>query len=132
MSPDLDALPTDRVFSHFDVIDGVARALKQRSPAGRVAVVGSDFLPVKYANQLIATCPSIDFVYDDDLVRSLRRIKSPAELDCFREAGAVCTQALNVLMESLTSGATQTEADAGDDTRWRQLKKNDHESRRHA
>jgi hypothetical protein len=85
----VDDMSPDRVFSHFDVIDGVARALKQRPPTGRVAVVGSDFLPVKYANQLIATCPSIDFVHDDDLVRSLRRIKVPPNSIAF-ERQAPC------------------------------------------
>ena len=108
----LEALPTDRVHAHFDVIAGVAQALKQRGDVGPVAMVGSDFLPVKYMRQLETLCPGTEFIFDDDLVREVRKIKSSAELDCYREGGAIAASALNILIENLVTGKTQAEAAA--------------------
>ena len=44
-----ELLATDRVNWHYDPIKGVAEALKQHKIEGPVALVGSDFLPMKYA-----------------------------------------------------------------------------------
>ena len=110
--PRLDIIATDRVVPHLDVISGVAEALKARKIEGEVAFVGSDFLPVKYARQLEASTPGIDYVPEDDLVRRARRVKSPREHDCFREGGAIASRAVGRLMEELILGKTEAEAAA--------------------
>jgi hypothetical protein len=39
--------------------------------------------------QLQAAAPEIEFVPEDNLVRDVRRVKSPRELECFWEGGTV-------------------------------------------
>jgi Xaa-Pro aminopeptidase len=111
-APRLDIVATDRVEWHWDVPTGVGQALARQGIAGRVALAGTDFLPVKYMRQLQAAAPDVEFVPEDDLVRNIRRIKSRRELECFREGGEIVTRGLNRLMEALVAGRTEAEAAA--------------------
>ncbi|MFQ5874684.1 MAG: aminopeptidase P family N-terminal domain-containing protein, partial [Dehalococcoidia bacterium] len=86
-SYDMELLATHRVEGHADPIKGVSEAMKRLRIEGRVAMMGSDFLPVKYARQLERDTPGIEWIPEDDLVAAVRRIKSPLELDCYRHAG---------------------------------------------
>ena len=108
--PRMDLIATDRVAAHSDPIAGVAAALCQRGIAGRVALVGTDLLPVKYWRQLVAATPAIEWLPEDDLIQAARRIKSPREHDCLRQGGEIATRALNRLMEGLIGGKTEAEA----------------------
>jgi Xaa-Pro aminopeptidase len=90
--------------------ESVAKALVERGTRGRVALVGTNFIPVKYYRQLETTAPEIEWVPADDLVRSVRRIKSRRELDCYRIAGETATAGMTVLMQSLISGMSEREA----------------------
>lgn len=94
----------------------VAKALKEQGIQGRVALVGTQFIPIKYYQQLLEEAPEIEWVPADDLVRSVRRIKSARELECYRIAGEGATAGLNRLMEGLISGLSEQEA-AGDAAR---------------
>jgi Xaa-Pro aminopeptidase len=107
-----DIIATERFHGLYDPIKGVADALKARGVEGKVALVGSDFLPMKYWLQLEQQTPGIDWVPEDDLVREVRLIKSPRELDLFREAGELVTRAHTALMEALIAGKTESEAAA--------------------
>ena len=95
-----------------DPIASVAKSLKRRKIQGKVAFVGSDNLPVKYGDQLRAATPGIDYVFDDDLIRECRRIKSPRELDMYREMGEIVDSALYRLCDSLYAGKVAAEAAA--------------------
>ncbi|HBF32515.1 M24 family metallopeptidase [Rhizobium sp.] len=94
----------------------VAKALREQGTQGRVALVGTQFIPIKYYQQLLEEAPEIEWIPADDLVRSVRRIKSARELECYRIAGEGATAALNRLMEGLISGLSEQEA-AGDAAR---------------
>jgi Xaa-Pro dipeptidase len=115
-SPRLDLIPTDRVAWHWDPIKGVAEALKKRGIAGRVGLVGSDMLPMKYWQQLKSYTPEIEWEPHDDLVLRARLVKSQRELDTYRVAGEIVTRSLNRLIEGLVLGKTEAEA-AGDAAR---------------
>ena len=109
--PRMAYIATENYHWHFHVIEGVADALNKRKIEGKVAFVGSDVLPVKYAERLKALTPKIRYAYEDDLVRELRRIKSPRELDIFREGGEIVSSALTKLIKKLITGKhTQGEA----------------------
>ncbi len=95
-----------------NTIETAAKVLLEQQREGRVAFVGSDCLPVKYADQFRALTPGIEYVFDDDLIRKCRLIKSPRELDCYREGGDIATSALNRLMDGLCSGKSAAEASA--------------------
>jgi Xaa-Pro aminopeptidase len=105
-----DIIATDRFHGLYDPIKGVADALKARGTQGKVALVGADFLPMKYWLQLEAMTPEIDWVPEDDLIRDIRRVKSPRELALFREAGELVTRAHISMMEALIAGKTEGEA----------------------
>lgn len=74
-----DLLAMDRVACHNHPFIGVAEALVARGVTGRVALCGTQFIPVKYYQQLVSRTPEIEWVEADDLIRSLRRIKSAEE-----------------------------------------------------
>jgi Xaa-Pro dipeptidase len=103
-------IATDHVRGHHDPIRGVADALKVRGITGEVALVGSDFFPIKYFQALEAATPGIEWRFCDDLVRGLRRIKSPREQNCLREGGVIASRAMECLMEGLVGGKTEAEA----------------------
>lgn len=107
-----DILATGHVEWDIDPFRSVANVLKRRGIEGQVALVGADFLPVRYARQLEEQTPGVSWVAEDDLVGSARRIKSPRELDCYRRAGENVTAGLNALMEGLIQGKREAEAAA--------------------
>ena len=49
---------------------------------------------------------------DDDLVRNVRRVKTPRELECIREGAQILNPALDRLMGALISGKSEAEAAA--------------------
>lgn len=108
--PRFDIIATDRFQGLYDPIKGVADALKARGIAGKVAMVGSDMLPMKYWLQLENMTPGIEWEPEDDLVRDVRQIKSAAELALFREAGELVTRAHIGMMEALIAGKSEGEA----------------------
>jgi Xaa-Pro dipeptidase len=110
--PRFDILATDDVSWHYDPIAGVARALNDAGVRGRVAIVGTNFLPVKYMRELEAACPAVEWVAEDDLVQRVRRIKSAEEHEAYRIAGATVSEGLTRLMEGLVMGKTEAEAAA--------------------
>ena len=110
--PRLDIIATDRFKGLYDPIKGVADALRTRGVDGRVAFVGSDTLPLKYWQQLDKLTPQIKWVFEDDLIRDIRLIKSDRELDLFREAGELVSRAETALMQALIAGKTEAEAAA--------------------
>jgi len=110
-----DLLAMDRVKGCFDPIDpfrSVADSLRERKIEGKVALVGSDIIPMKYWLQFSEQTPKVAWKVENDLVEAVRRIKSARELDAVREAGKITTRALDKLMKGLLSGKTEAEAAA--------------------
>jgi Xaa-Pro aminopeptidase len=105
-----DLVSIDDIRCSNHPFESVARSLVERGISGPVAIVGTNFIPVKYYRQLEAVAPGIEWVAVDDLVRSVRRIKSARELDCYRIAGETATAGMNVLMENLVGGMSEREA----------------------
>jgi len=114
--PRKDLIPTSDVRWDHDVVDCLVRTIADLGLAGRVGIVGTDVLPIKYWREIEGATPDIDWVDADDLVLNARRIKSNYELDCYREAGEIVTRALDLLMGGLVGGKTEAEA-AGDAVR---------------
>jgi len=106
----LDIIATDRFKGLYDPIKGLADALKARKVSGKVALVGTDTLPMKYWLQLEKMTPGIQFVPEDDLIRDVRLVKSKLELELFRQAGELVTRAHNALMQAIIAGRTEGEA----------------------
>ena len=109
---DMDQLAVDKVEGHRDPIFGVTEALKRLGVEGRAALIGTDFLPMKYAKQMEDQTPAIEWVGEDELVREVRQIKSPPEIELYRNAGQTMTEAISALMDALIKGKTEAEAAA--------------------
>ena len=92
----------------IDAVAGELCALGRR----RVALVGSDLMPMKYWAQLQTGAPDIEWVIEDQLIGDLRLIKSDRELDAFRRAGEIVSEALTVSMQLLAAGKPESEAAA--------------------
>lgn len=116
---DVDRIFCGELFAHAgDWLDasagnwlgGLADHLKASGVEGKVAVVGSDILPALYERGFRARATGIDWVGEDDLLRSVQKIKSPRELEAFRTAGEIVTDALTAMMEALAVGRTGAEA----------------------
>ena len=105
-----DQIATDRFSGLYDPIGGLADRLRERKIEGRVALVGTDFFPMKYWLQLRAKTPQIDWIPEDDLIRNVRLIKSKRELSLYREAGSFVSKAHTALMEALIHGKSESEA----------------------
>jgi Xaa-Pro aminopeptidase len=110
--PNRDLIATSRIRWSHNTIGGVAELLKERRIAGPVGLVGSDFFPMKYWNQLQAMTPAVEWRIEDELVREARLIKSPRELDAIRIGGATASRALVKLMDGLRAGKKEAEAAA--------------------
>ncbi|MSP83729.1 MAG: aminopeptidase P family protein [Alphaproteobacteria bacterium] len=108
--PNPALLATDRVGWSRNTIQGTADVLKRRGVKGPVALVGSDFLPMKYWAMLQAATPGIEWRIEDDLVRTVRLIKSPRELAALRHGGETVSRALTKLVEGLLVGKSEAEA----------------------
>lgn len=101
-----------QLFGHVDLAVGLANRLSELSIEGNVGYVGDDFLPALLYRTLLALTPGISWLPQDDLLREAQLIKSPRELDVYREAGAIASSALEILMTSLIRGESESEAAA--------------------
>lgn len=110
LTPRFETLATDRFRGFNEPIKGLADTLNERGIKGRVAMVNTDTLPMKYWLQLEEMTPDIEWFAEDDLVRTVRQIKSARELDLFREAGELVTRAHLQMMEKLIAGETEAQA----------------------
>jgi Xaa-Pro aminopeptidase len=111
-NPDPGRLATDRISWSRNTIRATADMVKRRGLKGRVGLVGSDFLPMKYWEMFKAATPEIEWQIEDDLVREVRLIKSARELDAIREGGSIVTRALDKLIHGLIKGKKESEAAA--------------------
>ena len=107
-----EIIATDRIVSSNASFVDIAEALKARKITGPVALVGSDVVPLRYWNKMREVAPEIDWQIEDDIITSLRLIKSPREQDALRIAGEVGTKALSAFMEGLITGLPEAEAAA--------------------
>jgi len=89
-----------------------AEYLRAQKIEGRVAVVGDDVLPGKFDRILRSNTAKIEWVADDAFLEGPQLIKSPRELQIYRRAGTLVTDALNAAMEALISGERACEAAA--------------------
>ncbi|UDL88945.1 hypothetical protein LGH82_28230 [Mesorhizobium sp. PAMC28654] len=97
---------------HDNLAAGVAQRVRALGLTENICYVGEDTLPVDFYRLMIAAAPEIRWTPCDHLLYRPQLIKSPAELDAYREAGEVAGKALGAMMEALIAGEMETEAAA--------------------
>ncbi len=110
--PDVDSnlVATTRNFGDHDLIAELAKRLKAEGIVGRTGFIGSDTISAKHFRALEELTPGIEWDIHDDLVLDRRVIKSPAELDVFRQGGEIISRAMTAMFEALQMGASESEA----------------------
>ncbi|MBM3583073.1 MAG: aminopeptidase P family protein [Alphaproteobacteria bacterium] len=103
-------LATQRISRFQNIIEGLAGRLKARRLRRPIAMVGTDVLAWKYGRELELAADGATWIPADDLIRSVRRVKSAREFDLLREGGAISARALDVMMKELV--ACKPERDA--------------------
>jgi Xaa-Pro aminopeptidase len=106
-----ELLATDRFEGCANSFESVARIVRELG-SRRVGLIGSDTIPMRYWIALQAQTPDTQWIIADELIRQVRLIKSARELDAFRQAGRVVSDALGALMQALIAGASEAEAAA--------------------
>jgi Xaa-Pro aminopeptidase len=91
---------------------GLAAHLRAQGVAGRVAVVGDDVLPGMYDRLLRRHTSQIEWHADETLLFVPQSIKSPRELEVYRAAGDLVSQALTAACELLLIGQSSAAAAA--------------------
>jgi Xaa-Pro dipeptidase len=89
-----------------------AEYLRAERIEGRVAVVGDDVLPGRFDRILRQGTPQIEWVPDESLLEGPQLIKSPRELEAYRTAGTLVSNALTAAMEAMIAGERACEAAA--------------------
>lgn len=89
-----------------------AEYLRDAGIEGRVAVVGDDVLPGMSDRVLRRHTPQIEWVAEYQLLEGPQLVKSPRELEIYREAGALVSSALDAAMKAMTAGERSCEAAA--------------------
>lgn len=108
-----DLAVADEVLQGTDLAALLAGALERlRLATGRVGVVGDDLWPAALREALSMRLPALELVAADDLVRSMRRLKSPAELALLRHAAQVADRALRAALGAAVPGATERRVSA--------------------
>lgn len=97
-------------FQHAHLTVGVARRVRELGLTDRICYVGDDVLPADAYRAMIEAAPEINWTPCDHLLNRPQLIKSPAELDAYREAGEVASRALTAMMEALIAGEPESEA----------------------
>lgn len=90
----------------------LAEYLRAERIEGRVAVVGDDVLPGMFDRILRSHTPQIEWVTEETLLEGPQMIKSPQELEIYRTAGVLVTNALTSATEAMIAGEPACEAAA--------------------
>jgi Xaa-Pro aminopeptidase len=99
----------DAVRQTGDVVAEIADAVRNGVAPGRVALLGGDALAARWHSALAELLPDHALVEDDELATRLRLVKSPAELELMRAAGALGVRAVEAAMEAAVAGAREQE-----------------------
>lgn len=98
------------IYGHNDLPRGLAERLRTILDGKVIGYYGDDFVPVSYQRSIEAIAPSIRWAPNDDIIPWIQKVKSPLELEAYREAGVVTTEALDALMYGLIEGQTESAA----------------------
>ncbi|MFZ5631452.1 MAG: M24 family metallopeptidase [Bacillota bacterium] len=87
-----------------------ARTIKEKGMAGgKVGLVASETMLLGPYKLLLSHLPNVEFVAADDILTSMRVIKSPNEIKFMRKAGEVGSKILTAVMEAVEPGKTEAE-----------------------
>jgi len=75
----------------------------------RIGIAGWHLFPHAILQNILAAVPGVELVNADDVVRQVMRSKSPAELDCLREAARISELGFKAVLENIREGMTEAQ-----------------------
>ena len=106
-------IATDDFIAGRRTFSAAAEAINQRGIGGKVALIGTDVLPMEGWLELESNTSGIDWVGHhtrSPLISPVRMIKSPREMEACRKAGDTCSRALTAQLHALLDGKSESEA----------------------
>ena len=79
-------------------------------PGAPIGLVGADVMPLSFWQRLVARLGEREWRSDDELLAAMRRVKSPAELDAVRAAGATGRRAASAFLAAIGPGVRESDA----------------------
>jgi Xaa-Pro aminopeptidase len=108
---DPSTLTADRIGHSESFVATLAEAIGSLNLSSeKLGLVGIDVLPANQWLALNAAVPQARWQPCDELLLSLRRVKSPAEMDLIRGAAATNRRAVTALLQAIRPGVTEAEA----------------------
>lgn len=98
--------PRPESFDSVHSLDLLRDVLTEKGLAGARIAADFDFLPVADFQSLTSALPEIEWVDGSDIVRRLRAIKSPAEIERLRQACRFAEAGLRHMMAAVEKGAS--------------------------
>jgi Xaa-Pro aminopeptidase len=97
------------VYTDF-VIEATVQALRDVGlERARVGMVGEDVQPVSFFRKIVAALPEMVLVPADEILISLRAMKSPAEIDMLRHASKVGSRMIEHMMDTVAPNVSHGE-----------------------
>lgn len=96
----------------WDIAPEVVREMKRRGlTRGRVGIAGLQFIMSVGTFEILRDgLPEVQFVKADALMNRIRAIKSPLEIQQYRELWAIAKEAMELFVQNLRPGMTEREA----------------------
>jgi len=92
----------------FNLMADLVAAIKETGLAqGKLAIVGTDVIPVEYYGGLQQALPNAKLESANDILEAQRAIKSPAEIETLRQAAHVADVGLEAGIKAAKAGAKQ-------------------------
>lgn len=105
-----DLVVCDDVRFRSDLWAGTAETLRDRGlGSGKIGLIGRESLPYIAIDRIKQALSEIEFEWADDIIESMRLIKSPAELKLIRESVRVGSDMVAAFMEAAVPGATEAD-----------------------
>ncbi len=101
------ALPAEEIVYGDLVIEETVAALKRAGlDRGKLGLVGSDVIPLKAHQQIAAGVAQVEWCDAQNILESLRAIKSPAEISLLRASAELGSRTIEAMMTAAVPEAT--------------------------
>lgn len=87
----------------------IAEAIISKGLKGRIALIGSDIIPLSIYRELNRLLPQVKFEPADEILINQRMIKSDSEIKLMREACRIADLALEECMKAVKPGVSENE-----------------------
>lgn len=104
------AMPASQVVMADLVLEETIAALHATGLAeGRVGLVGSDTIALSMVRAIESALPRLELVVADDILGTLRAVKSAGEIERLRDASRIGSRMMDTMMDAAVPGATHAD-----------------------